>query len=237
MNKKRKDELLEQEKELGLNFTELSLLDKALTHSSHGQKMEKSARLPFLGDAVLGLIIAENLFHKFPELAEGELTKMRSSLVSRPSVASIGKRIGISDFILLSKGEQEAGGRKKTSIIAEALEGVIGAVYLDKGIEEARRFIERHWHDYSIESSDYKSELQEVVQKEMKDIPKYRVIKREGSAHQPYFKVQVKAGQIKAQGEGRSKKEAEKAAASAALSILRSEEYTKTRGDKGDAEI
>ncbi|MBU1262407.1 ribonuclease III, partial [bacterium] len=157
------------------------------------------------------------------------LTKMRSSLVSRPSAASIGKRIGISDFILLSKGEAEAGGRKKTSIMAEALEAVIGAIYLDKGIEEARRFVEKHWQDYPMEYSDYKSELQEVVQKEMKDIPKYRVVKREGLAHQPYFKVQVKAGEIKAQGEGRSKKEAEKAAAFAALSILRSEEYVKTQ--------
>ncbi|MEK9148909.1 MAG: putative dsRNA-binding protein, partial [Candidatus Desantisbacteria bacterium] len=145
------------------------------------------------------------------------------------SVASIGKRIGISDFILLSKGEVEAGGRKKTSIIAEALEAVIGAVYLDKGIEEARKFIEKHWQDYSMESSDYKSELQEVAQKEMKEIPKYKVIKKEGLAHQPHFKVQVRAGEIKAQGEGRSKKEAEKAAAGAALSILRSEEYAKTQ--------
>ncbi|MBU1600361.1 ribonuclease III [bacterium] len=229
MNKKRRDELLEQERELELDFTEISFLDKALTHSSHGQKMEKSARLPFLGDAVLGLIIAENLFHRFPELPEGELTKIRSSLVSRPSVASIGKRIGISDFILLSKGEAEAGGRKKTSIIAEALEAVIGAIYLDKGIEEARKFVEKHFCRLPMEYSDYKSELQEVVQKEMKDIPKYRVVKREGLAHQPYFKVQVKAGEIKAQGEGRSKKEAEKAAAFAALSILRSEEYVKTQ--------
>ncbi|MDI6751399.1 MAG: ribonuclease III [bacterium] len=231
MNKKRKDELLEQERRLELDFTELQLLDKALTHSSHGKekKKEKSARLEFLGDAVLGLIVAESLFHKFPDLAEGELTKIRSSLVSRPSIASIGKRIGISDFILLSKGEVEAGGRKKTSIIAEALEAVIGAIYLDKGIEEARKFIEKHWQDYSIEYSDYKSELQEVVQKTMKEIPKYKVIKREGLAHQPYFRVQVKAGEIKAQGEGRSKKEAEKAAAGAALSILRSEEYAKTQ--------
>jgi ribonuclease-3 len=226
MNKKRRDELLEQERALELNFTEISLLDKALTHSSYSkeQKKERSARLEFLGDAVLGLIIAEDLFHKFPELAEGELTKMRSSLVSRPSIAFIGKRIGISDFILLSKGEAEAGGRKKTSIVAEGLEAVIGAIYLDKGIEEARRFIEKHWQDYPMDSSDYKSELQEVVQKIMKEIPKYKVIKREGLAHQPCFRVQVMAGQIKAQGEGRSKKEAEKAAASAALSILRSKE-------------
>jgi len=198
----------------------LPLARTALTHSSYANEAggEDNERLEFLGDAVLDLALADFLYHRFPERDEGELSKIRAVVVSRPVLAQAASRLGLGAHLLLGKGEELAGGRKRPSILAAALEALFGAVFLSHGYEKARELAERllgqEAERYAAERSpDYKSLLQELGQRRYGALPAYNLVDSEGPEHEKVFTVSVELGGSKALGRGRSKKEAEQAAA------------------------
>ncbi len=202
------------------------LISMALTHPSYAQ--EKNAvvnnqRLEFLGDAVLNMVVAEYLYCHFGNKAEGELTKIRARVVCEKALVSVAARLDLGKYILLGRGEEMSGGRRRSSILADAAEAVIGAVYLDQGYESARDFIVKYLEDIIIDTVhgdyyDYKSRLQELVQARDKDNVSYAIIEESGPAHAKTFIIGVYyRGELLAQGSGKSKKEAEQKAAEAAL--------------------
>lgn len=209
-------------------FKDISLLETALSHSSYTNEMGKpftacNERLEFLGDAVLETVSSEILFNKYPEKKEGELSKQRASLVCEASLAYFAKEIELDECIMLGYGEEKTGGRERKSIISDCMEALIGAIYLDGGLEAAKAFIEKYIL-YDIENtrffSDNKSALQEILQANM-GVPKYQLVKESGPSHDKLFTVRVKLGN-KVLGEGcaHSKKEAEQIAAGVALKKL-----------------
>lgn len=196
------------------------LLRVALSHSSYANESGgvSNERLEFLGDAVLNLALAEFLYRRFPERDEGELSKIRAVVVSRPVLAQVARRLGLGEHLLLGRGEELAGGRERPSILAAALEALFGAVFLSHGYEEARGLAERllgpEARRYAAERSpDYKSLLQELGQRRYGALPAYEVVQSEGPEHKKVFTVSVELGGSRAVGRGRSKKEAEQAAA------------------------
>jgi len=215
---------------LNYKFNDNNLFELALTHSSFCNENnlgESNQRLEFLGDAVLELVISDTLYHKYPDLAEGQLTKLRAATVYEPSLCTIAKKIGLDKAILLGNGEEASGGRKRDSIIADALEALIGAIYLDGGFESACEFILTNFKstiDSNVEKgfeADYKSRLQEIVQKISKNAVSYRIIAEEGPDHDKLFTAEVLNGdEVVGSGVGRSKKDAEQQAASEALSQM-----------------
>lgn len=227
---------------LGHCFTDPALLRRALTHSSYANEkydasLSKDAnneRLEFLGDAVLGLCVAQELMILFPEANEGTLSRWRSSLVSRKSLAELATEMELNQFLLLGKGEHNTGGGEKRSILAGVFEAVIGALFVDGGIEAASLFIKRAYQSrfqsllrgdvkLILKLTDKKTVLQEKTQERFKAIPTYRVTESWGLEHEKYFRVEISIGkQVVASGEGRSKKEAEQRAASVALERLES---------------
>lgn len=210
----------EFQKDIGISFSNPNFLDLALTHSSFN-KENNNERLCFLGDAVLNMIAAEYLFKKFPKYSEGVLTKMRSGLVSRKALAGWAKNINLGNFLLLSSGEEKTGGRKKASILAEAIEGLIGAIFIDSGISKAKAFIMKHLSCCKEEELlDFKSALQELAQKKKGILPVYKLIEKSGKEHKPLFKISVSVGKIIEIGNGKSKKEAEQEASKKALEKL-----------------
>lgn len=220
------DKLRELEGKIGYCFRDKMLLRQAVTHSSFSneQKINRYPdyeRLEFLGDAVLELVSSDYIFHENPRMSEGELTKRRSSIVCEPALAFCAKQIGLEQFILLGKGEEATGGRKRDSIISDVMEAVIGAVYLDSGIDEARKFIGRFVLsdlEHKQLFYDAKTILQEEVQKENCGVLRYELIREEGPEHDKKFVVEVLVGDRKAgTGTGHSKKAAEQQAAYAAL--------------------
>jgi ribonuclease-3 len=212
---------------IGITFSNVSLIEEALTHSSYINENHKSAsneRLEFLGDAVLGLILAQKLFQDYPELEEGDLTRLRSWLVRRSTLANVAKSINMGSYLLMGKGEESSGGRAKSSNLAGAMEAVIAAVFLDQGWENTREAIfrlfntemERLRHEQSAQ--DYKSQIQEMVQALYKLTPSYRIVNEAGPDHARQFTAEIMAGEeVLAQGNGRSKKLAEAEAARLAL--------------------
>jgi ribonuclease-3 len=216
------------ERVLGIDFRDKELLQRALTHRSHAHEAcfpsdATYERLEFLGDAVLDVVISDHLYRHHPELNEGDLTRIRSNLVNMSSLAETAREVGIGDFILLSKEERADGGGEKASIIADALEAMIGAVYLDRGLEEASRLCMRLFEERledavcGILDYDFKSRLQEMVVKEKGSLPRYR-IREEGPDHRKTFYADVYIADKKmGRGSGSSKKEAEQAAAREAL--------------------
>jgi ribonuclease III len=204
----------------------------ALTHSSYAnenksEKLEFNERLEFLGDAVLNIAISEKIFKKQYGFAEGELTKIRANIVCEPSLEKCANEINIGEFLLLGKGEELTGGRRRTSILSDAFEAVIGAIYIDSGMENAKKFIYKHMKsliDGSVKgdiSLDYKTQLQEVIQKDSEAKISYEVIEEKGPDHNKIFVSQVKIKEVVVGvGEGRSKKEAEQSAAKKALEKL-----------------
>lgn len=198
---------------------ELVLL--ALTHSSYANEAgegESNERLEFLGDAVLDLALADILYRRFPDRDEGELSKIRAVVVSRPVLAQAAQRLGLADHLRLGRGEEQAGGRSRPSILAAALEALFGAVFLAHGYPQARDLAERilgaEVERYAAERSpDYKSLLQELGQKRYGKLPAYQLLDSQGPEHEKVFTVSVELGGSKAVGRGRSKKEAEQAAA------------------------
>ncbi len=216
------------ERKLSYRFENPFLLRIALTHTSYVNEvdgtLESNERFEFLGDSILNAITSIILMERFPRYSEGELSRFRSRVVSEASLASLALEMGIDRFILLGKGEEKGGGRKKASILASAFEALVAAVYMDGGFERAferigpmiRECIER------IESTgayeDYKTLLQEVSQRLYREQPEYRVVKEEGPEHAKTFEVEVLIrGRVLGRGRGRSKKEAEKEAARKAL--------------------
>jgi ribonuclease III len=219
------------ERLLGYRFTSQETLMHALTHRSHSRADESSAdsneRLEFLGDSVLGLVIAERLYRDNPDIMEGEMTKTKSLLVSESSLSTIGKVVGLHQFLLLSPEEDRAGGRERASIVSDAFESVLAAVYLDGGLEAARGVITRLIYDRrdlllnDASRRNFKGELLELVQARAGGMPRYDVVSETGPDHDKTFTVCVAvSGQVIGQGSGNSKKEAEQKAAAEALGSL-----------------
>jgi ribonuclease-3 len=213
-------------KKLGYKFKNPGLLKTALTHSSFANEtsVESNERIEFLGDAVLGCVAARFLYDNYPKASEGNLSKMRSALVSRSNFARFARDLGIDKQILLGKGEELTGGRERESNLAGAFESVIGAIYLEAGYRKTFQITSRLFKNCLEQQDlflDYKTTLQELVQKKSGSTPIYKVILEEGPPHSKYFHVEVKVQRkVLGKGSGRSKKEAEQAAAKKGLENL-----------------
>lgn len=235
-------QLQELESKLQISFASQSLLNQALTHSSYvneykRQDISDNERLEFLGDAVLKLIVSKYIFTKFPNHSEGDLTKIRAAVVSDVSLAEIGRELEMGHYLMLGKNEKISGGERKKSNIANALEAVIAAVYLESGIEKAEHVVVNLLRD-SIEKAsaedfivDYKSALQEISQKNKWGLPVYHVSKELGPKHKRVFIIDVKLrGMRYGTGRGLSKKEAEQNAARETLVMLKENKELKGKG-------
>ena len=220
-----KDNLNKIQKEIDVSFDDLNLLQRSLTHKSHANEkrdldIKNNERLEFLGDSVLDLVVSEYMFFKYPEHPEGELAKIRSVVVSAPVLAQKANEINLGDYLLLGKGEEMTGGRRRDSILADAFEALVGGIYLDQGLAVVEKFIlDLLLSDITrVETGehihDYKTLLQEIVQKESNSRPEYNVIKEEGPDHNKKFTVQVNfEDEVVGVGRGSSKKEAQQNAA------------------------
>ena len=217
----------------GYRFRDRGLLEHAMTHTSRANEdasggVMDNESLEFLGDAVLGFVVADLLFREFPEYDEGEKSKMKAILVSTATLARVAERLRLGDHLLLGRGEEKTGGRRKQALLADGCEALIAALYLDGGIEQARAFIVRELGSFveqlrrdGVSAQDYKSALQELVQGRNRPLPEYRVVGAIGPDHQKLFDVEVLvAGEPLARATGPSKKEAEQEAARLALGRL-----------------
>jgi ribonuclease-3 len=211
------------ERILGIRFKNKALLEEALTHKSyameHGGAIPFNERLEFLGDSVLSAAVAHYLFERYPEDDEGRMSQLKSMLVSRPSLTVWGRQIGLGQFLRLSEGEHLTGGRDRDSILGNAMEAVLGAMYLEAGFNATKKFIDKMLsRKKRLVTADYKSRLQEWAQKKYKVPPDYRVRRSFGPDHAKTFEVEVSLGsESLGEGAGKSKKEAEQAAARNAL--------------------
>ena len=215
---------------IGYKFHNISLLQNALTHSSYANErwhnsLLSNERLEFLGDSVLGMLVAEYLFRNFPNRPEGELTRMRADMVCEKTLASVAARIHLGDHLMLGHGEEQGGGRSRDSILADAVESVIAACFLDGGIEAAQKFIRTfilvEVPVSQMHNTDYKTKLQELVQQKKNQVLSYTLTGESGPDHDKHFTVAVSLnGGMVGQGEGRSKKRAEQEAARAAIRNL-----------------
>ena len=212
----------ELDRALGVRFRDAALREAAVTHRSYAFEQEREVnneRLEFLGDAVLGLVVTDVAYREFPEMPEGELAKLRAAIVNMSALADVARDLGLGEFILLGKGEEMSGGRDKASILADALEAVLGAIYLDRGLDTARKLIERLFRPRMVAyvrgegARDYKTILQELASSDHHALPEYRISDR-GPDHEKEFTATVYlAGTAWGTGIGRSKKEAEQQAA------------------------
>jgi len=222
--------LSEIQKKIGYKFENHELLNWALTHSSYANEHKKynityNERLEFLGDSVLGLIVSDYIFTKYPDYPEGELTKLRATVVCEPSLAFLAKKINLGKYLLLGKGEEVTGGRERVSILADAYEALIGAIYLDGKFISARKFVLEHFNTIIEKAiiggelfTDYKTQLQEELQKKTKSKIEYKVVHEEGPDHNKIFHTEVIVkNKVLGKGIGKSKKEAEQNAAKRAL--------------------
>ncbi len=218
----------EIEKSLGITFKDKSLLDLAFVHKSYvneaNDKSEQNERLEYLGDAVLELAVTDYLYHKFPGHPEGDLTNWRSALVKGKNLSKVAKKLGLGEFLYLSRGEELSGGREKAYILANTVEAVIGAIYLDSGFEVAREFIMKHivvlLEDIISQGLDVdpKSRVQELAQEKLNVTPRYELLSETGPDHDKKFVMGIYfADRLIADGEGSSKQEAEQSAAGNAL--------------------
>lgn len=222
--------LQELENNIKYNFTNLKYLKEALTHSSYANevkgKIKSNERLEFLGDSILSIIVSDYIFSNCPDLPEGELTKLRASLVCEKALCSFAKRINLGKFITLSKGETNSGGEQRPSILADAFEALIAAIYLDSSLEKAKKFVLRFIIDELKNSKpknfkDYKTELQEIVQKNPQEVLEYVMVSESGPDHNKHFVSEIKLNNnVIGRGGGKSKKEAEQQAAREALSLM-----------------
>ena len=215
---------------IGYRFRNISLLQNALTHSSYANErwhnsLLSNERLEFLGDSVLGMLVAEYLFHTFPDRPEGELTRMRADMVCETTLAAAANRIGLGEHLLLGHGEERFGGRQRNSILADAMESVIAACFLDGGIEAAlkvvQQFILVNVPVTKLHNADYKTALQELVQQKKNQVLSYTLVGQSGPDHDKQFEVEVSLnGETVGSGIGRSKKRAEQDAARVAIEKL-----------------
>ena len=222
------------EEKLGYRFTNRALLENALTHSSYANENKSKGetsneRLEFLGDSVLGMVVADHLYRTHPNMPEGELTRTRAALVCEDSLVEVAAQLELGQYLKLGRGEDAGGGRKRPSIQADAVEAVIAAVYLDGGIGSARKLITNfiltnNEREQEGAIRDFKTALQELVQRESGRVLSYRLMGESGPDHAKVFSVEVDLdGKPIGAGEGRSKKEAEQNAAKAAMARLRAE--------------
>jgi ribonuclease-3 len=229
LSQERLAHLAQLEDRLGVRFRDRSLLDLALRHGSFSHEKGRDPgksyeRLEFLGDAVLSLVVSDDLYRRHPEMDEGGLAKQRARVVNEAALASIARRLNLSPYILLGRGEEKGGGRQRPSLLADTVESVIGAVYIDSGYGVSHHLVTR-WLGELGEimeraGEDFKSQLQERLQRR-KQMPRYRITQEEGPDHARTFVAVVEAGgRPIGEGRGKSKKEAEQAAASDALGRL-----------------
>jgi len=230
-------ELEPLERRIGYRFRDRGLLEHALTHRSRVHEdasggVFDNESMEFLGDSVLGFVIADMLFRQFPQHNEGQKSKLKASIVSAASLARLAERLGLGEFLILGRGEEKTGGRRKHAIIADCYEALIAAIFLDGGIAPAQAFIQRQFQGlidqagrtgvYAEFTEDYKSALQECLQREGRGLPVYRLAAEIGPAHRRRFEVEILVGSdVLARAEGKSKKEAAQTAAKAALERLK----------------
>ena len=222
------------EQHLQYEFKNKDLLQEALRHSSYvnelsDQNLQDNERLEFLGDAVLSLIIGQLLMQKYPQMREGDLSRSRAKLVSEPQLAELARQLNLGQFLMLGKGEAQTDGRNKSSLLADAFEATLAALYLDGGFAKAQAFVS---HLYAPllsdiptgnQNPDYKSRLQEAVQLRHQAVPRYQVVGESGPEHEKTFRVAVSICGLTAEGQGRSKKKAEQDAAREGLERLKQE--------------
>ncbi len=229
------ESLCELETALGYRFSNRDLLVKALTHKSYANEHRDAGardneRLEFLGDAVLDLAVSETIFAQEPRLAEGEMTRVRAEVVSEPSLAAVARELGVGDHMLLGRGEELTGGREKESLLSDAMEAILGAIFLDGGFDNARAAVDR-WMAGRIAAAareksglDAKTRLQELLQAREGRLPRYVLVGSEGPDHARRYHVEVHFdGVAIGSGTGRTKKQAEQSAARAALARLTDE--------------
>jgi ribonuclease III len=224
------DRINELERRLQLTFASRKHAPTALVHKSYcnekkHETVKDNERLEFLGDAVVDLLVGEALMEQHPNASEGELSKLRASIVNEEGLAQMARQISLGELLLLGKGEENTNGRDKSSVLADAFEAVIGAVYLENGIDATRQLVQFLFAEVFVNSvlgnKDYKSILQEAVQSRFKLTPKYRVTKESGPEHEKLFEIEVLVGtDVFARSTGKSKKEAEQAAARETILML-----------------
>jgi len=244
-----KEKLDDFEKKIGYTFKDKNNAILALTHSSYAnekknEKLQSNERLEFLGDAVLNIVISESLFTRNSELAEGDMTKVRANIVCEASLIKCSEKLNIGDYLLLGKGEELTGGRTRISILSDAFEAVIGAIYIDGGLDNAREFILRNMDGIIGEALkgtlllDFKTQLQETVQKNNDCKIIYEIIDEKGPDHDKTFVTQVKINdKVMGSGKGKSKKEAEQNAAKSALEKYNEKEYSCVDSSNPDRRI
>ena len=213
------------EQNIQYTFKNKSLLELALTHSSYANEsknhMAYNERLEFLGDAVLQLVTSEKLYTENPNMPEGKMSKTRAALVCEDALANYSRQIDLGRFMLLGKGEDNTGGRERPSILADAFEALIGAIFLDGGIAPAKKFVLRFLNDTTLHLQDYKTLLQEIIQQNPGERLSYIVVKEEGPDHDKSFTVEVHLNSNPiGHGSGKSKKQAEQQAAKEALGLM-----------------
>lgn len=223
------------ERRLGLVFRDREAARTALTHKSwvnehRGEGLTDNERLEFLGDAVIDLAVSQRLMERFPEAQEGTLSRLRASIVDEQGLCAVAREIGLGELLLLGRGEELTGGREKPSVLSDALEAVIAALYLGGGIEPVLALVDRFFAPLferiagGVVDRDYKTQVQELAQATLHATPRYRVLEERGPDHAKTFVVEVAvAGQVRGRGEGRSKKDAEQLAAREALASLAAE--------------
>jgi len=241
MNKERRKQLKQLQKQLSYSFKKISRLDQAFIHKSFANEnpernLEDNERLEFLGDAVLDLIISHIIMDEFPRYSEGDLTKLRSSLVNERKIAELSRELELGNYLLLGKGEDSTKGRNKNSILADTYEAVIAAIYLDGGYKKTFKVLKKHFASFftavnegSLYNKDFKSQLQEITQNIYKLTPRYILVKEYGPDHKKTFSVNVTVrNQVLGTGSGTSKKNAEQKAAQEALRHLEGENNSKS---------
>lgn len=232
LSRKRREALQQLCENLGIPFRRLDLLNTAFTHPSfcaefNQGNLPSNQRLEFLGDAVLGLIVSDYLYHAYPEMDEGQLTRIKGVSVSEPVLHGIAKKLGIGQYLLLGKGEERTGGRDRPSILADAFEALVGAMFLDRGLKTTAGFVLKHLKSRIrlVERDrlilDFKSRLQELAQSRFHIVPTYHLVRTAGPEHMKTFVMEVRLqGTTIGRGKGHSKKEAEQEAARTALRKL-----------------
>ena len=220
----------ELEKAIGYQFRNITLLQNALSHSSYANErwhdsLKSNERLEFLGDSVLGMLVAEHLYRTFPDRLEGELTRMRADMVCEKTLAKVANRLDLGRHLMLGKGEESGGGRNRDSILADAVESVLAACYLDGGMDAAVQFVQKfilvNVPVTKLHNADYKTALQELVQQKKNQVIAYRLVGESGPDHDKQFRVEVTLNdEVVGVGTGSSKKRAEQAAAQAAIEKL-----------------
>ena len=215
---------------IGYTFKNITLLQNALSHSSYANErwhdsLKSNERLEFLGDSILGMVTAEYLYRNFPDRPEGDLTRMRADMVCERALAVVAERIGLGQHLLLGHGEEAGGGRSRDSILADAVESVIAACFLDGGMDAARKFIDTFVLTEvpvkKLRNADYKTALQELVQQKKNQVLSYALVAESGPDHDKHFTVEVSLnGKVVGTGDGSSKKRAEQDAARVAIEAL-----------------